>query len=511
MTSNFGINKLSQKSFCGAKKVFELCNFGKWGWLGNFLRFIICALTLLTGVEKAFSLNEEAEKPLPPSEEMGVDLDPMSKEALILQELEPQHEEPYLDGYEEDRLKLLKTKALPRVENPANRIFELGVGFDLSANNNALTLDDLLKKTALLDLDEMHDRLDGKDFAFSFSFLPNFFMNLNLRNGIHVGLETGVESYGSLMLSNELFELLSKGNDVGKPISFDIDSTGDAFFFVNASVGVDFSGYHLEVKPAVYTNIFHIETQNSSVNFLNESSGKTTGSAHTDIAIYSCLNLENIFEDGMDMSGIMGDLKSGWGFDIETSLEHKICKGLIGSIYSRIPIVPSVTSYKMRRSIDLLMNMDPLTNGMYDDERGDETDFTMDFSEGENIYSSATHKQHRPFRMGTQVAYRPLSRWFTLGALLGFGVKNPFSSEQKAFVEYSLIANTDIFIKGKFNIFALHFSSSYLNEMFRHKAELLFNTRVLEIDIGIEACSTDFVQSFHGAGLGAFLKLSIGF
>lgn len=457
----------------------------------SMYHFLIIAIFMTLFTSNIFSLNKK------------------EKDMQVLQTLEPQHATPYNDGFENDRKKFAKHEGIQCVEDKAHRVFEMGVSLDFTASNNIMGLDDILTKHVVFNFPEMEDTLDGKDFSLGLTFLPTFFINLNLKNGVHVGLNTGLETYGSLQISNDLFELLGSGNSPNEKISFDIDASGDAFYFIGLGVGFDFKGYHLEIKPAVYIPIMHLQTEHTNINFYNDKTGSVTSSVHAEIALYSAFNLEDIFDGGFSADSI--NLNSGWGFDLETSLDHEIVHNLVGSIYSRLPIVPGYLSYMMRKPIDLFMYMDPLTNGIYDDERGDNTDFSFSFESGDNIYKSVTYKQHRPFKMGTRVAWRPLTNWFTLGALLGFAVSNPYTSDPHAYVEYSLIANVDVYA-GRWNksIVSLHLSTSYQNEMFTHKAVFGLNLRAIEIDVGISACSPDFVQSFHGGGLGAFVMFAFG-
>lgn len=438
-------------------------------------------------------------------------LDENERDMRILATLDPMHEAPYRDGFEKDRKRLMRHKANERTINRPNRYFELGFGVDLALSNNTIRLDDILKKSAIFDLEELNDRINDKGFFMDFTMLPNFFINLNLKNGVHVGIETGVEAYGSINLSKDLFNLLGEGNSINKKISLDMDGTGDAFFFVNLAVGFDFLGFHLEIKPAAYLPVIHALADRTGADFKNGSDGSMHGSAHADFSVYSCFNLEELFGGGMGSSTIMDGIKIGsWGFDLESSLEHKIVKNLFANIYSRIPIWPGTMGYSMDERINMQVDIDPLTNNIYDDERGDHTDATIDTDVGDVLYKKVTEKLHRPFRIGTEIVYKPLDHWFTFGALIGCGVKNPYTSDLHAFVEYCLTVNSDIYIKN-YNIMSFHFSSSYINELFKHSFLFRLNFRVLEFNIGVSACSHNFVQSFYGAGLGASFSFSFGF
>lgn len=117
---------------------------------------------------------------------------------------------------------------------------------------------------------------------------------------------------------------------------------------------------------------------------------------------------------------------------------------------------------------------------------------------------------HRPFKMGAQIEWKPVGNWFTLGALLGFGVKEPFSSDAHGYVEYKVLCNFDLFVKN-WNILGLRLYTAYLDEVFKHSAGIVLNFRAIEIDAGIAAVSSSFVSSFKGSGISAYFMFAIGF
>ena len=90
-------------------------------------------------------------------------------------------------------------------------------------------------------------------------------------------------------------------------------------------------------------------------------------------------------------------------------------------------------------------------------------------------------------------------------ALLGFGVKYPWTEDAKAYVEYKASVETSIF-----NVIGVNFSSAYLNEVFIHQAGFMLNCRVLEFDFGVSAQGANFKKSCLGSGLGVYTGLRIG-
>jgi hypothetical protein len=54
-------------------------------------------------------------------------------------------------------------------------------------------------------------------------------------------------------------------------------------------------------------------------------------------------------------------------------------------------------------------------------------------------------------------------------------------------------------------------SHSYIDQLFRNEFAVAVNIRLVEVDAGISLQSASFAKSFTGAGLGAFVTVSIGF
>ena len=129
----------------------------------------------------------------------------------------------------------------------------------------------------------------------------------------------------------------------------------------------------------------------------------------------------------------------------------------------------------------------------------------LHFDSGEKIYGKEKYWISRPFRTGAEIAWRPFGNWMKFGALLGLGVKYPWTSEAKPYIEYKGTVEASLF-----NILGINFSSSYINEVFVHQAGFMLNCRVLEIDCGVSAQGANFKKSCQGSGFGAYTGIRIG-
>lgn len=390
-------------------------------------------------------------------------------------------------------------KEVGRIAYP-HRYFEAGSSFDFSLSNNYFNVKDILKKDLVIDLAKIADEMPDKGWLANIDLSPNFFMNLNLKNGVHVGLNTGVEVYSSMNISKDLFDFIGHGNELGETLSFASNLRGDAFFHAGVAVGFNLFGFHLEVTPSVFKPLVHAETSEMTATVKNPETGGLEVRLVSELALYSCIDLDNT--DNLQES-ILDAIKEGWGFDIESSLEHRIFNTLNGAVYSRIPIVPGKLNYAAKMNMGFSMEMKDILD--FSDEN-----VVTETKEPEMTYGTAEYKLHRPLRMGAQVAWRPFGKWFTLGGLIGFGIKEPFTSDWHGYVEYKLSCDVDLYIKN-WDFLGLHAYSSYMNEVFRHSVGLLLNLRVVELNVGVSVAGGSFASSFKGAGAGVYFMSSFGF
>ena len=402
---------------------------------------------------------------------------------------------------EEDTVRIVRS----HVSSLPHRIFEMGFSFDADFSNNYFNADDFLVKDLVIDLKKMASDMPEKGFCLNLNMKPDFFLNLNLKSGVHVGLNFGIESYGNFTISKDLFDFFGYGNDLNEKITLDGKMNGDAFMFVDCAVGFDLFGFHLELIPAVYLPLIHATAENVHGSFVNDEKGGLRANASADIVMYTFTDMQPFFDGDVDVNQVVEAMKDGWGFDIASSLEHKIFNTLDGAVYSRIPIVPGQLNYSTKMTMTASMEVDELKNMFEDGDDGLQKDFDVSDKE----YNTASYNLHRPLRMGAQVAWRPFGKWCTFGGLLGFGVKQPFTSDAYGYPEYTLSIDIDLFIKN-WNMLGLRLSSAYLDEVFKHNAGFIFNLRAFELDLGVCASGGSFTSSFKGAGAGAYLMVAFG-
>lgn len=380
----------------------------------------------------------------------------------------------------------------------AHRYFELGINADINAANNYFTPADLLQRQLTIDLRQIADTMQTPSFRFDTNNSVEYFMNLNLPNGVHAGLSAGVDISGNINLSKSVFEFLGKGNKLGEKLDIKNDMHFDAFAYVDASAGFNFKKSHLTVVPAVFHPLLHAEMPKCKASFENSASGKTMVAAEAEVKLNSFTNIGSYIGQGGDPSNPAEDLKTGWGFDLHVAVEHKVLEALQCGAYMRIPFVPGRLENEISVETAALFDIDNLI------------DATGGAVHSHSVMQTANRKEsfllHRPFRMGAEVAWRPVGKWLTLGSLLGLGVSYPYRTYAKPYIDYSIYTNLSLF-----EILGLTLSSARFNQIFKQQVGIMINARVLQIDVGVSSQSSDFAHSFQLSGVDAFVGISLGF
>ena len=380
-----------------------------------------------------------------------------------------------------------------------HRILEFGFDMDVGFANNFFNAKDLMKKELVIDLPKMADDVPDNGWLAGMLFTTNSYMNLNTRNNIHIGIHSGLETSGTINISKELFDYIGNGTALNEGLDVSGEMNGDLFLATGADVGFDIFGFHVEAKPSLFRPLMHAESDRFDVRYTNPEDGSISLKAGTSLSLYSALDLQPIVDGDFSASDLKDVFSSGWGFDLQLDVEHKIFDTLQGAAYMRIPMVPGTLGY----STDIDFSVDWHADSFQELVQGD-TD-SPEKKTGDPVYGTAKYYLHRPFRMGAQVAWRPFGKWCTFDALLGMGVKHPYI-EPKAYCEYNL--GMDIAF---LYMVGLKLSSGYFNEVFRHQAGVMLNLRVFELNFGVSAQGSDFAASFKGAGVGAYLGVALGF
>ena len=380
------------------------------------------------------------------------------------------------------------------------RIFEIGFQVDTGVSNNFLNAKDFFVEEVVIDLPQMSEDVPSDGWQIDFLFNNNLYVNLNLINNMQFGVNFGVDAYGFVNVSKKLFDYLGKGFNYYETLHVGGNAEGESFFYTQAKIGFDLFGFHITAKPALVKPLLKLETNDMYGAYKNDSDGSVIVSAIADMTVYGGTNLEPIFEGDSKNISIGEDIFKNCGFDFEICVEHSFFSTLQCGAYLRVPMVPGKFGYKS----DILMSFDYQVDGLkyLINQEGEDPDV----KDIEKTYGSASLNVHRPFKTGIEVAWRPLGNWFSLGALAGLGIRQPYTSDAKYFAEYNLSCEATML-----NMLGGWFSTGYFNEIFKHEAGIIMNFRFVELDLGVSLQGSDFKSSFKGAGIGAFVNFAVGF
>lgn len=410
---------------------------------------------------------------------------------------EPDFENQFADELDSD-IEPLKSKEKMRIDIP-KRVFEIGFDTNVGISNNYFAVYDILKKELEIDLRKIAAEIDQKGLSFDMVLSSDFFMNLNLRNGVSVGVSSGLETSGNGVISKEFFEFLGYGNELNEKISVDGSVNSDVFAYAKTDVSFDIKSFRVNFGPALFLPLLHLETTKFDSHFVNKSDGSVDARVIAAYKINSCMPLEPLFDKDFKNFFKLNNFDCTMGFDLSSSIEHQILNTLAGRAYIRLPIVPGSMNNTVSSTLEMSYSADDIFDMIKNE--GDK----LNFDSGEKNYGTEKYWISRPFRTGGEIAWKPFGKYIKFGALLGIGVKYPWTSEAKAYVEYKTSFDASLF-----NILGVNFSSSYINEIFIHQVGFMLNCHVLEIDFGASAQGASFKKSFQGSGFGAYTGIRIG-
>ncbi|HAH60658.1 MAG TPA: hypothetical protein DCL73_01015 [Treponema sp.] len=396
--------------------------------------------------------------------------------------------------------------------HPSHRYFEIGFDMQAVATNNYFDANSLLVKDLVIDLKKIADEMPSNGLVVSaFVAAPESYWSLNLKNGFHLGSAYGIEGNVTGNIGKNLFDLLGYGNEDSTAINVDGYVKADVFAYYNVSAGVKLDSLRITVTPALFIPVMHAETSSMNASVQNPSDGSVQVVANALGTVYTFTDISAFAnQTDIDREKIIHDAFSSVGFDLAGAVEFPLLSYLQTGAYARIPIVPGHLKYTTAGTATLKYTADSLIDIANGD--GESSTDVSDIT-----YGTGNYYISRPLRLGAEAAFRPFGNWFSLNTLLGFGVQYPYTADYKFYPEYSFGAEMNLF-----KIIGMSASTSYLSQMFIHKINVMFNFRVMELNVAailagaggaenIADFGSEFANSFNGTGAGAQISLCFGY
>lgn len=407
-----------------------------------------------------------------------------------------------------------------------HRFFEVKVDVPVNVTNNTFSVADFLQKEVILDIEKIYKGMPKKGLDLSINSTPSANITFDLKKGLHFGISAGINTASTINISKDLFKFIAEGNRINEELDVGINGYADAFAFATVDIGWNADRFKFRVQPSAFAAIMHANSDNSYFKFSNTEDGAFNLDLNSKFDIYSAVALSD--DSFKDTNSLINDFVSGlvpsMGFDLAGQVDYKLLSVLTVSGNIRVPIVPSKLKNKSVFSCgtsgsvsldDLFKNKDDdsdgeggASSGGGENPDGEDPklfDFTTDFSDSMVV----DYFINRPLKMSISADFHPFSWIMSYYGTLGFGIQHPFSpnsAETYFYVDYLIGTRISLF-----NILSLYLSTERTDEIFKHKAVLALNFRLIEVDAGIAFESPNLQTSFKGPGLGAFVTASIGF
>ncbi|MCR4630901.1 MAG: hypothetical protein K5786_04655 [Treponema sp.] len=375
-----------------------------------------------------------------------------------------------------------------------DRFFEYKISVPFAISNNCFSVDDFMKKEAVIDFKKYVNDLNGENLDFITTVNPDVSINLNLPH-FSIGLDAGLDVFSNIAFSDGLLKFMATGMKINDVIDISVSPKIDIFVYSQANVGLKLSNFNLYVRPGVFipavsvsgsTGGIKIENTNSGINIITDTVFNT----------YSTVDLESIMSDpetfDFDYSVLGIDLAFGGDFFLIPSL-------LKLSADARIPIIPATMNYQIATSFasSTTISLAEL----------DAFEMNIPEAEFQNI-GSAAYKINRPLVAMGYIDFYPMRNFLDLRVGGGVGIYHPFMTDDTSefYFQYYLGLTVNIINMLKFSL-----SSEYTKQIFVQQAGFVLNLRIIEIDLGLSMQSSSFAKSWLGSGFGGYLVFSMGF
>jgi len=379
----------------------------------------------------------------------------------------------------------------------SDRFFEMRVGTDFSATNNAFTLNDILVRELEIDLQKIAGAMPDEGFVLTYKVAPVFAFNLTLPI-VSAGVELGVEATGKEVVNKEFFDFLGYGIKVDENMEMKLDTYFDSYIYASVKYGMKLGRNQIKVVPSIFIPVASYAGRTVDFSYLNESDGNIILKMNSDINIHAAFDYNHISTD-------VGEYFNNAGFDLAGQYSFPINYYSTLTFKGRVPIVPGKLPYNMYEKVaySYEKNLSDLVND------GNVSTVTKDVSDvkiDDIVVTNEEYSINRPLKFMALYNYAPRHSIFNFTAGAGIGVYHPFVENTVLYPEYTVDAQMNLS-----GLIKLDLSTEYIEQVFKHGFGLALNLRIFELDLGVSLQSASFVKSFSGAGYGGYVYYSMGF
>jgi hypothetical protein len=400
-----------------------------------------------------------------------------------------------------------KKKGVPY---PYRRYFEFGVNnAGAGFANNFFGIGDIFRKQITVNR-ELFEKIKKDGFMVDATVDAGAFINVNTQNW-GFDITASVAGNAGFEAPQSFFTLLSEGNKD----SHSSEGTFSVYGAVYAETAVDIHARFLKNKqlkisviPSMFIPLLYIPKNGFSYELIMERD-RATLFVDGGLDVYSPLSLDALMNDqsSVDYMSIPG----AQGFDLSLNVEYDVFKDkydwlTVGLNIKSIPLAAAALRHRARVSLkenpwsildtnDLMGGLTSGNDDLFHLPGGD--DITVDSVEGEIAVS-------RPVRFDLYSDMRPFgTKLVVVRPSIGLTAANTLDG--KPHFNYSLTAELNA------PVFLLRLFTAYDELVYKHGLMIGLNFRLIEVDVGVDMRSHDFVKSFDLNGAGAWVGVRIGF
>lgn len=377
------------------------------------------------------------------------------------------------------------------------RFVEVRVNLPASVSNNGISLNDIMQEEAIIDFVKINESIKNNDLNFKLFTSPEVDLNLRFGKKVRIGFQAGVDANVEACVTKEAIELFAKGNPDGGPLSAGGGFGGDIFAYSRMPVYMKIKKLELTVTPTVFVPMVHVVPDNINVTVENDEDGTFNITGKAGVTVYSALSPSEFDMNNFNMSNIQTDRIFGnSGADLAIAAKYPVLKQLKVGCAVQVPVLPGklLSKSTVGYQIDFKKNL-------FDSSKDSEDVMMLEEMKTE-AYSG---KLHRPLTFMAGVDYEPVKDTVFVNGSVGFGLKNPFSSESVFYPQYTVGAKVNLI-----NLVAVSASTQYVNQVFSHNFGAMINLRIVELDVGASLTGTSLPASFTMQGLGGYVTLCVG-
>jgi hypothetical protein len=363
------------------------------------------------------------------------------------------------------------------------KIFEIGAEGAIGFANNHFSLADYKAGTLTLDL----NTISQKDFYASLDQGFKVHFDLFCFRPVTLGIFFGMGEFDNIFVPQDILEFLVNS---GSALNFSgtAQYSRDVFMELGFRIGRKQKKWSFDVYPAFYVPQYYTPNADIDLSINSGNSLSITGTAR--IPTYTALTIKN------DAWVFDAESFTALGFDASMQAELHCLSNLdIGAKIDHFPLVPAHTSRATVYSVDFsIVNLDVLDPDSINSIKFEEPTYYY--------YPHMNFLVFRPLRIDAWASWGFWENQLRLKPTVGFSALTTYGYEKVLFN-----ASLELSLK-KPEFIRYYLSTGYREKIWQHTLGVEAAVWDFDINFALLFQSQEFVQTFLGKGLKAWLGVS---